>query len=49
MWTIDPDAETVTVWTSVSDSATYAKGQTFVPGDILPGLQLPVADLFPQA
>lgn len=49
MWTIDPNTETVTVWTSATESATYAKGQSFEAVPVLPGFQLQVADVFPKA
>lgn len=48
MWTIDPVTETVTVWTTVNESTTYAKGQTFEAVPVLPGFVLDVATIFPQ-
>lgn len=47
VWVVDPFNQTVTVYTpSDPKGAVYAVGDTLGGGDVLPGLALPVEDIF---
>jgi Uma2 family endonuclease len=46
MWVVDPVARTVTVFTSPNDPRVLGRGETLDGGDVLPGLQLPLARIF---
>lgn len=48
VWVIDPRAETVTVYTPSDDGVLLRAGDTLDGGDVLPGLRVPVADIFAQ-
>lgn len=45
-WEIDPQKRTVTVYTSPTESTTLGSKDTLDGGAVLPGFQLPLADLF---
>ncbi len=46
VWLVDPQSRTVTVHTKDS-TLTLREGDTLTGGDVLPGFELPVADIFP--
>jgi Uma2 family endonuclease len=46
VWEIDPEARTVEVFTSPDESTTLAADGTLDGGDVLPGFQLPLRELF---
>ncbi len=46
VWIVDPQSRTVTVHTS-DGAVTLREGDTLTGGDVLPGFELPVADIFP--
>ncbi len=48
VWEIDPDARTVTVYTSPTDSTMLQVGDTLDGGIVLPGFTLPLAELFAE-
>jgi hypothetical protein len=43
---VDPVARSVAVFTSPNDPRVLARGETLDGGDVLPGLQLPLAKIF---
>jgi Uma2 family endonuclease len=46
VWYIDPEKQTVTVYTSRDDATVLTAKDTLTGGDVLPGFQVPVAQLF---
>ncbi|HZT83212.1 MAG TPA: Uma2 family endonuclease [Gemmataceae bacterium] len=46
VWFVDPDRRTVTVYTAPDRSVTLNEGDTLDGGDVLPGLSLPVRQVF---
>ena len=46
VWEVDPVDRTVDVYTSPSDSVTLGIGDVLDGGTVLPGFQLPLADMF---
>jgi Uma2 family endonuclease len=46
VWVIDPRTRTVSVYRSRRDIAVLGESDTVVGGDLLPGLSLPVAEIF---
>ncbi|MDQ3693598.1 MAG: Uma2 family endonuclease [Chloroflexota bacterium] len=46
VWLVDPEAETVTVFGSAASPRVVTIDQTLDGGDVLPGLMLPVRDIF---
>lgn len=46
VWEVDPDARTVTAYTSATDSTVLAATDTLTGGTVLPGFTLPLADPF---
>jgi Uma2 family endonuclease len=48
VWEIDPEARTVTVYTSPTQSTTLTAADTLDGGAVLPGFTLPLADLFAE-
>ena len=49
VWIVDPDKRTVEVFTAVDQSIVLNETQTLDGGDVLPGLQLKIADWFARA
>jgi Uma2 family endonuclease len=47
VWVMWPEAKTVDVWTPPAATVTLALQDTLDGGTVLPGLMLPVADIFP--
>lgn len=47
-WLVHPERQTVTVFTPDAASVTLVPGAVLDGGDVLPGLSLPVADLFAE-
>ena len=47
VWVVYPDDREVDVHTAAS-SITLFEGDTLTGGDVLPGFELPVADIFPR-
>lgn len=48
VWVVDPASETVSVFTPHEDPYTFGVGDALDGGDVLPGFQVNVADLFAQ-
>jgi Uma2 family endonuclease len=48
MWIVDPEARTVTVYTSPRNPKTLTEAQTLDGGTVLPGFKLPLRDLFAE-
>jgi Uma2 family endonuclease len=46
VWYVDPKSRTVTVYTSVDQSSVLTVEDTLDGGDVLPGFELPLVDLF---
>jgi Uma2 family endonuclease len=46
VWFVEPEKRTVEVFTAPDQSTVFTEGQTLDGGTVLPGLQLPVRDLF---
>jgi Uma2 family endonuclease len=46
VWQVDPRARTVEVFTSPDESVTLTEADTLDGGDVLPGLRLPVREVF---
>jgi Uma2 family endonuclease len=46
VWLVDPAKRTVSVYTAPDQSETLDEGDVLGGGDVLPGLQLPVRDIF---
>jgi Uma2 family endonuclease len=46
IWFVDPESRTVQVYTSPEDSITLTERDTLDGGDVLPGFQLPLKELF---
>jgi Uma2 family endonuclease len=46
VWLVNPRKRDVAVHTAPDRSTTFEEGQTLGGGDVLPGLSLPVADIF---
>jgi Uma2 family endonuclease len=46
VWYIDPEKQTVTVYTSRKDATMLTAKDTLTGGDVLPGFKVPVAQLF---
>jgi Uma2 family endonuclease len=49
VWYMDPQARTVSVYTSVEQCVVIAADQVLDGGDVLPGFQLPLAEFFARA
>ncbi|MCA8954269.1 MAG: Uma2 family endonuclease [Planctomycetes bacterium] len=49
VWVVEPKAGTVSVYRARDDVRILAAGDTLTGDDVLPGLALPVAELFPPA
>ena len=49
VWYVDPEPRTVTVYTSVTQSEILGEDQSLDGGDVLPGFQLSIRDLFARA
>lgn len=48
VWVIDPKRQRVTIWKSDLTVQELQTGETLDGGEVLPGFQVPVADLFPR-
>jgi Uma2 family endonuclease len=48
VWLVDPRQRTVAVYTAPDESAVFDEGQTLEGGDVLPGLSLPVQQVFAE-
>jgi Uma2 family endonuclease len=48
VWLVDPEGRLVTVYTGPDESAVLAEGETLEGGVLLPGLQLPLRELFAE-
>jgi Uma2 family endonuclease len=46
VWFVNPDRRTVEVFTVPDAGTVFTEGQTLAGGDVLPGLSLPVRDVF---
>lgn len=46
VWYVEPRAKTIEVFTSVSDKETLTERDVFDGGDVLPGFEIPVKDIF---
>jgi len=46
LWIVDPDDRTVEVFTGPDDSTTLTAADTLTGGNVLPGFELPLAELF---
>jgi Uma2 family endonuclease len=46
VWFVDPSKRTVEVFTAPDASTVFTEDQTLDGGDVLPGLRLPVRDVF---
>jgi Uma2 family endonuclease len=46
VWFVEPQKRTVEVFTAPDRSAVFTEGQTLDGGEVLPGLRLPVRDVF---
>jgi Uma2 family endonuclease len=46
VWVVDPKTRTVTVYRSSGDAVVLKTTDTLTGGDLLPGLELPVANIF---
>ena len=46
MWIVDPEERTVVVWTKGRKPKTLTEAQTLDGGNVLPGFELPLKDLF---
>jgi Uma2 family endonuclease len=46
VWYVDPERRTVQVFTAPDESRTLTEGDTLDGGDVLPGLTLPVREIF---
>jgi len=46
VWVVDPEKKTVTVYEAPDRAVTLVEGDELCGGDLLPGLRLPVAELF---
>jgi Uma2 family endonuclease len=46
VWFVEPQTRTVEVFTAPDRSTVFAEGQTLDGGEVLPGLKLPVRDVF---
>jgi Uma2 family endonuclease len=46
VWVVYPDSKTVMAYQPDADAHLYASGETLDGGDVLPGLSLPVSDIF---
>jgi Uma2 family endonuclease len=46
VWFVDPDRRTVEVFSAPDATTVFTEGQTLDGGDVLPGLRLPVRDVF---
>ena len=46
VWLVDPERRAVTVFTPDEPPRTLAEGDTLDGGDVIPGLSIPVADIF---
>ncbi|QJW96365.1 Uma2 family endonuclease [Frigoriglobus tundricola] len=46
VWEIDPEARTVTVFTSVTDHTVFGTADVLDGGSVVPGFRLPLAQLF---
>src|SRR5262249_3167397 len=49
VWYVDPQARTVCVFTSPGDSRLLDANATLDGGDVLPGFQLPIGELFRES
>jgi len=47
VWIINPELQQVSVYYADHTAHTFEIGETLLGGDLLPGLSIPVADLFP--
>jgi len=48
VWYVDPKPRTVTVYTNIEQSKTLTASDTLDGGEVLPGFELAIAQLFPQ-
>lgn len=48
VWILDPEAKTVEVYTPSQKTSVFGLKDTLVGGDVLPGFQVPVKDIFPD-
>jgi Uma2 family endonuclease len=46
VWVVSPKLQTVTVYRSLNDIATLTEKDTLDGGDVIPGFQYPIAELF---
>lgn len=46
VWAVNPKSKTVTVYRSFTDVATLTENDTLDGGDVVPGFQIPVAEIF---
>lgn len=46
VWMVDPNSETITIYTSEDDFTTLTNNDTLDGGTVLPGFSLPVAQIF---
>ena len=49
VWYVDPQTQTARVYTAADQSVTVGPEQTLSGGDVLPGFELPLKDLFARA
>jgi pantothenate kinase type III len=49
VWYVDPAPRTVTVYTSATQSKILGEDQSLDGGEVLPGFQLSIRDLFTRA
>ena len=49
VWCVDPEAKTITVHTSATEPVVFDENESIDGGDILPGFQLSIRDLFARA
>jgi Uma2 family endonuclease len=46
VWVVNPKSKTVTVYRSLTDTVTMAEKDTLDGGEVVPGFQIPVAEIF---
>ena len=46
VWIVDPDERSVAVWHSINNFQVLDETQTIDGGDVLPGLAIPLMDVF---
>jgi len=46
VWVADPDARTIYAYRSVTEATQFKEGDTLTAPEVLPGLAVPVAEVF---